>query len=44
VQEIKQLSVNLTQGDIKKLGVTNRSEELDMKIKQLEEKLRLEHS
>jgi hypothetical protein len=43
-QDIRQLSVNLTKKDVKALGLSNRSEELDFKIKALEEKLKVEHS
>lgn len=42
--DIRQLSVNLTKKDVKSLGLATRSDELDLKIKQLEEKLKLEHA
>lgn len=42
IQDVRQVSVNVTQADAKKLGMLPRSEELDKKIKMLEEKLALE--
>jgi len=42
VQEIKQMSVNLTSKDVKALGLHAKSSEIDLKLKELEERLRLE--
>jgi hypothetical protein len=41
-QDVRQLSVSVTSSEAKKLGMLPRSEELDLKIKKLEERLKLE--
>lgn len=44
IQEVKQMSVHLTSRDVKSLGIHTRSDELDRKLKELEEKLKVEYN
>lgn len=43
LQDVRQVSVSVTSGDAKKMGMLPRAEELDKKIQMLEERLKLEH-
>lgn len=44
IQEVKQMNVHLTSRDVKSLGIHTRSDELDMKLRELEEKLKVEYN